>query len=74
MAIPILLTIVALEALLSADNAMVLAVIVRPLPLRQRPRAMFWGLIGAFFLRAVAIALAVYLIRIWWVEVLGGYT
>ncbi len=72
MAIPILLTIVALEALLSADNAMVLAVIVRPLPLRQRPRAMFWGLIGALFLRAVAIALAVYLIRLWWVEVLGG--
>ncbi|MER3489336.1 MAG: hypothetical protein C4328_05470 [Meiothermus sp.] len=71
-AIPILLTIAALEAMLSADNAMVLAVIARPLPLRQRPRAMFWGLIGALFLRAVAIALAVYLIRLWWVEVLGG--
>lgn len=71
-AIPVILTIVALEALLSADNAMVLAVIVRPLSAQQRPRAMFWGLIGALFLRAVAIALAVYLIRLWWVEVLGG--
>lgn len=71
-ALPIVLTIVALEALLSADNAMVLAVIVRPLEARQRPRAMFWGLTGALALRALAIALAVYLIRLWWVEMLGG--
>ncbi|MER3555777.1 MAG: hypothetical protein C4331_15945 [Meiothermus sp.] len=71
-AIPIVLTIVALEALLSADNAMVLAVIVKPLSDKERPRAMFWGLMGALALRAVAIGLAVYLIHLWWVEVLGG--
>jgi len=70
--VSIVLTIVALEALLSADNAMVLAVIVRPLEVRQRPRAMFWGLMGALALRAIAIALAVYLIHLWWVELLGG--
>jgi YkoY family integral membrane protein len=72
-ALPIVLTIVALEALLSADNAMVLAVIVRPLEARQRPQAMFWGLMGALALRALAVALAVYLIRLWWVEMLGGF-
>lgn len=71
-AVPIVLTIVALEALLSADNAMVLAVIVKPLSQSERPRAMFWGLMGALALRALAIALAVYLISLWWIEVLGG--
>lgn len=71
-AIPIIFTIIALEALLSADNAMVLAVIVRPLSERQRARAMFYGLIGALALRALAIAFAVYLIQLWWVEVVGG--
>lgn len=71
-AIPIIATIIALEALLSADNAMVLAVIVRPLSEQRRSRAMFYGLIGALALRALAIAFAVYLIKLWWVEVLGG--
>lgn len=71
-AIPIIATIVALEALLSADNAMVLAVIVRPLNEKQRGQAMFYGLIGALALRALAIAFAVFLIKLWWVELLGG--
>lgn len=71
-ALPIIFTIIALEALLSADNAMVLAVIVRPLPAHQRTQAMLYGLIGALILRALAIAFAVYLIQLWWVEVLGG--
>lgn len=71
-AIPVIATIIALEALLSADNALVLAVIVRPLSQRMRARAMVYGLIGALLLRAIAIAFAVYLIQLWWVEVLGG--
>jgi YkoY family integral membrane protein len=70
--IPTVATIIALEALLSADNAMVLAVIVRPLSPLLRTRAMLYGLIGALVLRGLAIAFAVYLIQLWWVEVLGG--
>jgi len=70
--ISIIATIIALEALLSADNAMVLAVIVRPLSKNLRTRAMFYGLMGALALRALAIAFAVALIRLWWVEMLGG--
>ena len=43
---------VALEALLSADNAMVLAVLVLGLPERDRHKALRYGILGAFAFRS----------------------
>ena len=63
---------VALEGLLSADNALVIAVMVLGLPAREHQRALRLGLIGAFVFRTVATALAVYLIKLVWVKLLGG--
>jgi YkoY family integral membrane protein len=62
---------VALEALLSADNAMVLAVLVLGLPEEDRKKALRFGIIGAFAFRTVATLLAIYLIGLGWVK-LGG--
>ena len=45
---------VGLEALLSADNAMVLAVLVLGLPKHQRQKALRYGIAGAFVFAAVA--------------------
>jgi YkoY family integral membrane protein len=65
---------VALEGLLSADNAMVLAVLVLGLPKTQQKKALQYGIIGAFIFRSIAVLLAVYLIRLGWVKLLGaGY-
>ena len=65
---------VALEGLLSADNAMVLAVLVLGLPKRQQRKALRYGIVGAFGFRGAATLLAVYLIRLGWVKLLGaGY-
>ena len=65
---------VALEGLLSADNAMVLAVLVLGLPKNQQRKALRYGMVGAFVFRSIAILLAVYLIRLGWVKLLGaGY-
>ena len=65
---------VALEGLLSADNAMVLAVLVLGLPKRQQRKALRYGIVGAFVFRGAATLLAVYLIRLGWVKLLGaGY-
>jgi YkoY family integral membrane protein len=65
---------VALEGLLSADNAMVLAVLVLGLPKKQQKKALQYGIIGAFVFRSIAVLLAVYLIRLGWVKLLGaGY-
>ena len=65
---------IALEGLLSADNAMVLAVLVLGLPKEQQQKALRYGIIGAFVFRAAATLLAVYLIALWWVKLAGaGY-
>ncbi len=65
-------TLIILEGLLSADNALVLAVMVKHLPEQQRKRALFYGILGAYFFRFLAIGLGVYLVQIWWIQILGG--
>jgi YkoY family integral membrane protein len=66
------LLLVALEGLLSADNALVMAVMVLGLPRHERHKALRYGLAGAFAMRLVATLAAVYLIRIAFVKLLGG--
>jgi len=63
---------VALEGLLSADNAMVLAVLVLGLPKEDQRKALRYGIVGAFAFRVIAILLAVYLIQISWVMLIGA--
>ncbi|MBI4265627.1 MAG: hypothetical protein HY657_14735 [Acidobacteria bacterium] len=63
---------VALEGLLSADNAMVLAVLVLGLPKREQRKALRYGILGAFAFRIIAILLAVYLIQIQFVMLIGA--
>lgn len=63
---------VLLEGLLSADNALVLALMILGLPRRDQKKALRYGLVGAFAFRTVATLLATYLIRIEWVKLLGG--
>jgi YkoY family integral membrane protein len=65
-------TLVILEGLLSADNALVLAVMVRHLPEKQRKKALFYGLLGAYAFRFIAIGLGLFLIKIWWVKIFGA--
>jgi YkoY family integral membrane protein len=63
---------VILEGLLSADNALVLAMMILGLPRRDQKKALRYGLVGAFGFRIVATLLATYLIRIGFVKLAGG--
>jgi YkoY family integral membrane protein len=63
---------VVLEGLLSADNALVMAVMILGLPRPDQKKALRYGLIGAFAFRILATLLAAYLIQIGWVKLLGG--
>ncbi len=67
-----ILTLVFLEGLLSADNALVLAVMVRHLPREQQKRALRYGIIGAFGFRLIAVVFASTLLKYWVFKVVGG--
>lgn len=65
---------VLLEGLLSADNALVLAILVLGLPRHQQKKALRYGIVGAFGFRIAATLLAVHLLRVSWVKLIGaGY-
>jgi YkoY family integral membrane protein len=61
-----------LEGLLSADNALVLAVMVRHLPRKQQRRVLFYGIWGAVGFRIVALSLSSILLNLWYCKVIGG--
>ena len=61
-----------LESALSLDNALVLALMVQPLPRKQQRQALTYGLVGAVVLRLAALALMVSLIHLRWVKFVGG--
>jgi YkoY family integral membrane protein len=63
---------VILEGLLSADNALVLAVMILGLRRPDQKKALRYGLVGAFAFRIAATLLATHLIRVGWVKLLGG--
>jgi YkoY family integral membrane protein len=68
----VVLVLVVLEGLLSCDNAVVLALLVRNLPPEQRGKALRYGIIGAYVFRIAALFLAVWIMTIWWIKVAGG--
>jgi len=63
---------VLLEGALSADNALVLAVLVLPLPPEQRTRALRYGILGAFAFRILSTLFATYMIHWNWVKLIGA--
>ena len=63
---------VLLEGLLSADNALVLAILVLGLPKREQRKALRYGILGAFVFRIIAVLLAVHLIQIAFVKLIGA--
>lgn len=63
---------IVLEGVLSIDNALVLGLLAKRLPKHQQPRALTYGLIGAFVFRLIAIATAGLLFRWRVVKLIGG--
>lgn len=61
-----------LEGLLSADNALVLAMMVKHLPKELQKRALLYGLGGAFVFRFIAILFATIVLKLWWLQALGA--
>lgn len=71
--LPIILVLILLEAILSADNAIALAALVRSLPDPEQERwALRYGLIGAFVFRVLLILTATWVIKYWQFELAGA--
>lgn len=70
--IPLVLTLILLEGVLSFDNAAVLAAMTRRLTPEKRRKALLYGLAGAYFFRALAILSVSFIIAYPSLRVLGG--
>ncbi|MFY3793288.1 TerC family protein [Ureibacillus sp. MALMAid1270] len=68
----VLLLLVALEGLLAADNALVLAIMVKHLPEKERKKALFYGLAGAFVFRFASLFIISFLVDVWQIQAIGA--
>ncbi|MEH7178394.1 TerC family protein [Neobacillus vireti] len=68
----VLLVLIALEGLLAADNALVLAIMVKHLPEEDRKKALFYGLAGAFVFRFISLFVISFLVDVWQVQAIGA--
>lgn len=68
----VLIILILLEGLLSADNALVLAIMAKHLPEEQQKKAINIGLLLAFIFRIGAIFIISYLFHVWQVQAIGA--
>lgn len=67
-----ILSLAVLECILSADNALVLSAFVKPLPKEQQKKALVYGLWGAYLFRFIFIGLGTFLIKLWFIKLIGA--
>jgi YjbE family integral membrane protein len=67
-----LLAIIWVNIILSGDNAVVIALAARSLPVRQQKLAVIWGAGAAVVLRIILTIVAVELLRLPWLRLIGG--
>lgn len=67
-----LLILIGLEGLLSADNALVLAVIAKHLPDDKKKKAINYGIIMAFVFRFAALFAISFIANVWQVQAIGA--
>ena len=66
------LQIIAIDIMLGGDNAVVIALACRKLPIEQRNKGIFWGVVGAILLRVVMIFFALQLLAVPYLKIVGG--
>lgn len=67
-----LMEIILINIVLSGDNAVVIALACRNLPADLQKKAIFWGSGGAIGLRAILTVVAVWLLKIPFLQLVGG--
>lgn len=67
-----LLSIVVIDLVLAGDNAIVIGLAARKLPVQQQRKAVLWGTVGAVVIRSLLTMIAVYLLMVPGLMGIGG--
>ena len=70
--LPIILSLIIIEGLLSVDNALAIAAMASELPEKQKRLALKLGIVGAYAFRALALAFAGWIMHNPWIKVAGA--
>ncbi len=71
-AIPVIISLIIIEGLLSVDNALAIAAMASHLPGKQKMWALRVGIIGAYLFRGLALLFATYIMANPWLKALGA--
>ena len=71
-AIPVIISLIVIEGLLSVDNAMAIAAMASNLPKHQQKLALKLGIIGAYLFRALALVLVAWIVNNPWLKIFGS--
>jgi YkoY family integral membrane protein len=71
-ALPVILSLIVIEGLLSVDNALAIAAMARHLPKPQQLLALRLGIIGAYLFRGLCMALAAWIVENPWLKIGGA--
>lgn len=70
--LPIILSLIIIEGLLSVDNALAIAAMASELPGKQKKLALKLGIVGAYAFRALALAFAGWIMHNPWIKLAGA--
>ena len=71
-AVPVILSLIIIEGLLSVDNMLAIAALAAQLPEAQQKKALRLGLIGAYVFRGLALLLAGFILHNDWIKIIGA--
>lgn len=71
-AMPVIISLIIIEGLLSVDNALAIAALAKHLPGRQKYLALKYGIIGAYFFRGLCMWGAAWIIANPWLKIVGA--
>ena len=71
-AMPVILSLVVIEGLLSVDNALAIAAMASHLPQKQKFLALRFGILGAYLFRGLSLMFAAWIIENPWLKMIGA--
>ena len=68
----ILLQIIFINIILTADNAIIIGLIASNFVPKNRKKIIFWGVVGALVFKVLFAVFATYLFKFYFIKILGG--